>query len=63
MKFSTRPDKVKELIQLIMDDKKAQDLTKTIHFQDTFLFTYNVWISVDVNSNFLDQKHNIDDFK
>lgn len=32
IKFSTKPDKVEKLIQLIMDDKKAQDLTKIIHF-------------------------------
>ena len=40
--FSTRPDKVEELIQLILDDEEAQDMVRAIHFQDTFPFTYDV---------------------
>ena len=29
--FSIRPDKVKKLIQLIVDDKKARDMVRTIY--------------------------------
>lgn len=61
--FSTRPDKVEELIQLIADDEEARDVVRTIHFQDTFPFTYDVRGSADVNSNFPDPRHDVDDFK
>ncbi len=30
--FSTRPDKIEELIQLMSDDKEARDVLRTIHF-------------------------------
>lgn len=30
--FSTKPDKVEELIQLIVDDEEARDVVRTIHF-------------------------------
>lgn len=61
--FSTRSDKVEELIQLIGNDKEAQDLVKTIYFQDSFLFTYDVRGSADVNSNYPNPGHNVNDFK
>lgn len=60
--FSTRLDKVKELIQLITDDKEAQDVVRTMYFQDTFQFIYDVRRSANVSSNFLDPAHNVDDF-
>lgn len=60
--FLTRPDKVKELIQLITDDKEAQDVVRTMYFQDTFQFIYDVRRSANVSSNFLDPAHNVDDF-
>ncbi len=61
--FSTRFDKVQELIELISDDKEALDVVKTIHFQDTFLFMYDVWESANVSSDFSDPGHDVDNFK
>lgn len=40
--FLIRPDKVEELIQLIVNDEEARNVIKTIHWQDTFPFTYHV---------------------
>lgn len=42
VKFSTRPNKVEELIQLIIDDEEAQNVIRTIQWQDIFPFTYDV---------------------
>ena len=61
--FSSRPDKVEELIQLIADDEEARDLVRTIYFQDTFPFTYDVRRSADVNSDYPNPGHNVDNFK
>lgn len=61
--LSTRQDKIQEPIELIGNDKKAQDIAKAIHFQDIFPFTYNVWEFVEVTSNFPDSRHDINDFK
>ena len=61
--FSIRPDKVKELIQLIVDDEKARDMVRTFYWQNTFPFTNNVWKSVDINTDFPNPKYNVDDFK
>lgn len=61
--FSTRLNKVEELIQLITDNEEAWDMVRTIYFQDTFLFTYDVWGSVDVNSNYPNPGHNVNNFK
>lgn len=63
MSFLTRLDKVQELIQLMGDKKEAQNIAKTIFFQDTFPFTYNVYISFGVLSNFTNPQYNINDFK
>lgn len=63
MNFLTRLNKVQELIQFIVDDKKARDVVKTIYWQDTFPFTYDVWKSVDVNSDFPNLGHDVNDFK
>ena len=38
----TRPDKIEELIHLIMYNKKTWNVIKTIYFQDIFLFIYDV---------------------
>ncbi len=61
--FLTRPDKVQELIELISNDEEALDVVRTIHFQETFPFTYDVRKSADVSSDFPDPAHNVDDFK
>lgn len=58
-----RLDKVQELIKLIFDDKEALDIIRTIYFQDTFPFIYNVWKSADVSSNFSDPGYDVDNFK
>lgn len=46
-----------------MDEKEARNVVKIIHWQDKFPFTYDVWKSVDVNTNFPDPEHNVNDFK
>lgn len=61
--FSIRPNKVEVLIQLIVDDGETWDVIKTIYFQNTFPFTYDVWKLANINSNFLDVGHNDNDFK
>ena len=38
-------------------------MVRTIHFQDTFPFTYDVWRSADVDTNYPDPEHDVDDFK
>lgn len=58
-----RSDKVKKLIQLIADDKKAWDVIKTIYFQNIFPFIYDVRGLADINSNYPDLEHNVNDFK
>ncbi len=63
LNFSTRPDKVEELIGLINGNKEVQDIVKTIHYQDTFLFTYDVQKTTDVNADYLDPGDDVDDFK
>ncbi len=61
--FSTRPDNVQELIELISDDKEALDVVRTIHFQDNFPFMYDIRESANVSSDFPDPGHDVDDFK
>lgn len=61
--FSMRSDKVKKLVQLIANNRKARDMIKTIHFQDTFPFIYDVRGSVDVNSDYPNLGHDVDNFK
>lgn len=60
--FSTTTNKVEELIQLIINNKKAWDVVRTIYWQDIFLFTYEVWKSADVNTDFPDPRHNVNNF-
>ncbi len=61
--FSTRPNKVQELIELISDNEDALDMVRTIHFQDTFPFIYDVQESANVSSDFPDPGHDVDNFK
>lgn len=61
--FSTRLEKVQELIDLITTDKEIRDVVQAIHFQDTFPFTYDVRKSADVNGDSPDSGHDVDDFK
>ncbi len=61
--FSTRPNNVQELIKLISDDKEDLDVIRTMHFQDTFQFTYDVRESANVSNDFPDPGHDVDDFK
>lgn len=61
--FWMRSDKVKKLIQLIADDKKAWDVIKTIYFQHIFPFIYDVWGLADRNSDYLDLGYDVNDFK
>lgn len=61
--FSTRPNKVEELIEFISGNKKVQEIVKTIHYQNTFLFTYNVQKTTDMDADYLDPGHDIDNFK
>lgn len=58
-----RPNKVKELIQLISNNDDAQNVVKTIHFQNTFPFTYDVCKSTDISSNYSNLGHDVDKFK
>ena len=61
--FSTRHDRVEELIQLIADDEETRDVVKTIYFQDIFPFTYDVWGLADVNSDYPGPGHDVNNFK
>lgn len=61
--FSTRPDKVEELIGLISGNEKVQDIVKIIHYQDTFPFTYNVRKTTDMDADYPNPGHDVDDFK
>ena len=58
-----RPNRVEELIQLIADDEEAWDIVRTIYFQDIFLFNYDVWGLADINSNYPDPGHDVNNFK
>lgn len=62
MNFSTRPDKFEELIKLIVDVEETQDEVKTIYWQDIFLFTYDVWKSADINTDFPNLGHKFNNF-
>lgn len=63
LNFLTRPNKVEKLIQLIKNDKEAWDIVKTIYFQDKFPFTYNIWRLVNINTNYPNLRHNVNNFK
>lgn len=40
--FSTRPDKIQEVIEIIFNDKEALNMVRTIYFQNTFSFLYDI---------------------
>ncbi len=61
--FSTRPDKVEELIGLINGNEEVQDIVKTIYYQDTFSFKYDVRKTTNVDADYLNPGHDVDDFK
>lgn len=61
--FSIKPEKVKKLIKLVVNNDKAHDMIKTIYWQNIFLFIYEVQKSTDVNNNFSNQGHDVNDFK
>lgn len=61
--FSTRSEKVEELIELITDDEEVRDIVQAIHLQDTFSFTYDVRKSAKVKGDYPDPGHDVDDFK
>lgn len=61
--FSTRPDKVEELIELITGNEVVQDTVKAIHYHDTFPFTYDVRKTTDMDADYPDPGHDVDDFK
>ncbi len=61
--FSTRSDKVKELIRLISENEEVQDIVKTIHYQDIFPFIYDVQNTTDVDADYPDPGHDVDKFK
>ncbi len=61
--LSTRPDKVKELIGLINGNREVLDIVKTIYYQDTFPFTYDVQKTTDVDADYPNPGHDVDDFK
>lgn len=61
--FSTRPDKVEVLNELITGNEEVQDVIKAIHYQDTFPFTYDVRKSADMDADYPDPGHDVDDFK
>lgn len=37
-------------------------MVRTIYWQDIFLFTYEVWKSADVNTDFPDPRYNVNNF-
>lgn len=61
--FSTRLEKVEDLIRLVTGNEEVRDIVQAIHIQDTSLFTYDVRMSADVNGVYPDPKHNVDNFK
>lgn len=61
--FSTRPEKIEELIELITDDEEVRDIVQAIYLQDTFPFTYNVYKSAKVKGDYPDPGYDVDDFK
>lgn len=61
--FSMRPDKVKKLIELISRNEEVQDIVKTIHYQDIFPFTYNVRKTTNIDANYPNSSHDVNNFK
>lgn len=61
--FSTRLEKVEELIQLITGNEKVRDIVRAIHFQDTFPINYDVRRSANVDDDYPDPGYDVDDLK
>ena len=61
--ISTRPEKVQELIDFITSDEEMGDVIQAIHYQDTFLFTYDAHEAAGVKSDYPDPGHDVGDFK
>lgn len=51
------------LIELIAENEEVQDVVKAIHYQDTFPFTYDVRKSANMDADYPDPGHDVDDFK
>lgn len=60
--MSIKPIKVQALIKLISDNKKIRNIVQAIYFQNTFSFTYDIHKSAKVTSEYLDLRHDTDDF-
>lgn len=50
-------------MELITGNEEVKDTVKTIHIQDTFLFTYDVRKTSDMNADYPDPGHDVDDFR
>lgn len=61
--FSTRPKRIQELINLIINDKEVRDIVQSIYLQDIFSFTYNVRKFAKVKGDYPDLGYDMDDFK
>ena len=61
--FSTRPENISELIELIIDNKEVRDIIQAIYIQDIFPFTYSMYKFGNIKDNYLDPGQNVNDFK
>lgn len=61
--MSTKPGKVKKLINFINNNNKSKNIAQNLYKLDTFLFTYNIQKDVRVRSNHLNPGYNINNFK
>ena len=61
--FSTKSQKVQELIELITGDKEIKDIVIALHLQDSFLFTYDIYKSAKIKGDYSDLGYDVDDFK
>ena len=60
--FSTRPDKVEKLIQHIVNDKEDRNVVRIIYWREILSIIYDVWKSADVNNDFSNLRHIVNDF-
>lgn len=58
-----RPKKVQKLIEQINGDKKVKNIIIAIYLKDNFLFIYNIHKSNKIKDNYLDLRHNVNNFK
>lgn len=52
-----------DLIDLILDNEKVHNIIQAIYIQDTFSFTYDVCEKVDVERDYSNSHHDVDNFK